>query len=258
MSNDDGRYKNFRDLGRILQLFEGPERGERGVSDIAKTLGMLPSTASRMLKVLEAEGLFERDPETKKYSLGARFLQMGLQYVMNHPLRRLIVPHLEESARDLALSASWAISRNGKVIIVDRVRIAVDPVLHLLGSEAQFHSTAYGKLFFAFMTPEEQERLLKSLEFARLTSRTITDGRSMRKELARVRNEGYAFDDGETRESIRALAAPVFDARGNLVAVFGIAGAKAEIPDSRLPELVSHVTQKGLFISRQLGYISRG
>lgn len=257
MANDELRYKNFRDLGRILELFEGRQGGEKSVSDISRALSMLPSTASRMLKTLEDEGFFERDSETRKYRLGARFLQIGLLYVMNHPLRRVIVPHLEQTAREFSLPASWAIFKNGKVIVVDRLRFVIDPAIHLLASEVSLHSTSYGKLFFAFMAPEEQERTLDSLVLARLTPNTIVDKESMKKELTRIRNQGYAIDDRETRETIRALAAPILDARGEIVAAFNIAGTISEVPDDRLGKLTDHVTQKALFISRQLGYESR-
>ena len=181
MATDDLRYKTLKDFGRILSLFEATDGGERSVSDISKTLQMLPSKVSRMLKTLEAERLFMRDHETGRYRVGARFLQAGLLYVMTHPLRPVILPHLEQVASDLKLFTGWAIFENDRVIVVDRMRFEGDPGMHILGSDAPLHSTAYGLLFLAYMTDEERERILKSLTFARFTSHTITEAESMRR-----------------------------------------------------------------------------
>jgi DNA-binding IclR family transcriptional regulator len=254
MATDDLRYKTLKDFGRILSLFEAAEGGDRSVSDISKTLQMLPSKVSRMLKTLEAERFFMRDHETGRYRVGARFLQAGLLYVMTHPLRPVILPHLEQVASDLKLFTGWAIFENDRVIVVDRMRFEGDPGMHILGSDAPLHSTAYGLLFLAYMTDEERERILKSLTFARFTSHTILEVESMRKELARVRKQGYALDDEGTREGARGLAAPIFDARGDLVAQLDVAGKKSAITDDRLPELITYLTEKALFISRQFGY----
>ena len=75
---DNLRYKTIKDLGKIVSLFEDREKEERNVTDISKSLQMLPSKVSRLLKTLESEGFFERSPDTGKYRIGPRFLQDAL------------------------------------------------------------------------------------------------------------------------------------------------------------------------------------
>jgi IclR family transcriptional regulator, KDG regulon repressor len=257
MSNDELRYRAFKDLGRILSLFEVNDAEDQSVSDIARALEMHASKVSRMLRSLEVQGLFERHLDTGRYSIGARFLQMGLLYALKHPLRRVVFPHAEQTARDLRLLTGWAIFRNDKVVIVDRLRYGDDPAMHILGSEVPLHSTAYGKLFLAFLPDEERERILESFDLVVFTPRTFTDKDLFRKELARIKGQGYALDDEETREGIRGIAVPILDAHGALAVAFSVAGRTLDMDDKRLPELVKYLTDKAFFISRQLGYEGR-
>jgi DNA-binding IclR family transcriptional regulator len=256
MGDADLRYKTLKDFSRILSLFEVQDVEERSVSDISKSLQMLPSKVSRMLRTVEMEGLVERNPHTGKYRIGARFLQIGLLYVLNHPLRRVILPHVEQTAKDLGLLSAWGIFKNGRAIIVDRVQSDNGPPIHLLGSNVPLHSSSYGKLFLAYLSGEDQDRVMKTLAFLKLTPATIVDAESMRKELKRVREKGYAVDQGETREEIVGIAAPVFDDCEELVAALTVSGRSPEFSKDRSSE-IAYLTEKALFISRQLGYRSR-
>jgi IclR family transcriptional regulator, KDG regulon repressor len=254
MDNDELRYRAFKDLGRILSLFEAEGADDESVSEVAKALDLHPSKVSRMLRSLEVQGLFERNADTGRYRIGARFLQVGLLYALRHPLRRVVFPHVEQTAKDVRLLTGWAIFRNDRVVIVDRLRYGDDPAMHVLGSEVPLHSTGYGKLFLAYLPDEEKERILESLNFEMFTDRTITDKQLFRKELDRIKDQGYALDDEETRVHIRGLAAPVFDAYGSIALALSVAGRSSDMTDKRLPELIKYVSDKAFFVSRQLGY----
>jgi DNA-binding IclR family transcriptional regulator len=253
MENNSLRYKTLTDFSRILGLFEEHDVEEKGVSDIAKSLTMLPSKVSRMLKTLEADGWVERNPRTGKYRVGVRFLRLGLLYVLNHPLRRLILPHIEQMARDLGLLSGWGIIKSGRIIVVDRIRMKKGPLIHLLGSDVPLHSSSYGKVFLAYMKPEESGTILQSLPFPRFTQKTIGNVETMEKELKRVRAKGFSIDDEETRDNVTGFGAPVFDDQGELAAAITISGDSSEFSPDRAME-TRYLQEKALFISHQLGY----
>ena len=173
--------------------------------------------------------------------------------MLNHPLRRIILPHLEQAAKDLGLLSAWGIFKNGRAIIVDRFRSDNGPPIHLLGSNVPLHSSSYGKLFLAYASAKEQERILNSLTFTKLTPATIDNAKSMREELNRVRKKGYSVDDEETREGLVGIAVPVFDEAEELVAALTVSGRNDDFSGDRATE-VKYLTEKALFISRQLGY----
>jgi IclR family transcriptional regulator, acetate operon repressor len=255
MATDDVRYKTLKDFGRILSLFESTQGEERGVSDISKSLQMLPSKVSRMMKTLEGEGFFEKNPESGRYRTGGRFLQVGLLYVLNHPLRRIILPHLEQMHRDLDRLTSWGIFRNERIIVVDRIGVREVVLMHPLGSGPPMHSSSYGKVFLAYRPQEEQERVLRSIDYVSFTAATICTPGGMREELRLVKERGYAVDKGETREDISAITAPVLNGQRELVAAITVGIKTVLLTPDRVVELAGYLTGKARFISRQLGYV---
>ena len=120
--NPNQGYKTLKDIAKIISLFNTFQVEERSISEISKAVGMLPSKVSRMIRTLEGEGFFERDLENGKYRLGVRFFELGITYVFNFPLRKVLRPHLEQIFKELNLTTSWGILRNDKVIVVDRIQ----------------------------------------------------------------------------------------------------------------------------------------
>jgi DNA-binding IclR family transcriptional regulator len=251
---DNLRYKTIKDLGKIVSLFEDREKEERSVTDISKSLQMLPSKVSRLLKTLESEGFFERSPDTGKYRIGPRFLQLGLLYVFSHPLRRIILPHLEHMAQELSLSTGWSIFKNDQIIIVDRFTSGKRPFVSRVGLNVPLHSSSYGKLFLAHLSGQEQKRLLNSLTFDKRTAATISDPARMRKEMKLVKENGYALDQGETAADMTGIAAPIFNSGGNVVAALSVFAQKVRFTPDVLRQTIQYLTARARFISRQIGY----
>ncbi len=248
------RYKTVKDLANIIQLFEDRGGEEQSVMDIARSLKMLPSKASRLLKSLEAEEFFEKSITTGKYSLGIRFLQPGLLYVFNHPLRRIILPHLEHMVHELNLPAGWAIFRNNRIIVIDRFPSGKRSIVSRVGSNVPVHSSSYGKLFLSYLSANEQKRLINSITYVKYTPATITDAKRMRDEISQTRQRGYAVDLGETAPDISSIAAPLFSERNGLAAALSVSIYKAKPDQAFLKKTVAYLTDRARFISRQLGY----
>jgi DNA-binding IclR family transcriptional regulator len=116
------------------------------------------------------------------------------------------------------------------------------------------HSSSGGKLFLAYLDEGERDRILRSLVFAKFTTRTISDIRTMTEELRRVREQGYATDEEETREGISSLSTPIIDDEGEIVAALAIFGNSSDFSAERTSE-VQYLKEKAVFISRQIGYV---
>lgn len=251
------RYKTLADFSRIMSLFEAGKGEDRGVSEIARMLDMAPSKVSRVLKALEAEEFVERDPQTGRYRVGVRFLLLGMVYLQNHPLRRIILPHVEQIARDLGLFATWGVFAGDRVVVIDRIQVETTPPtppMHLFGADLPLHSSSYGKLLLACLPPEKLEATLSTLELQRLTDRTIVDVEALKAELVRIRARGYAIDDGETIENTLVAAFPIVDGASKVVAAVTVATHRL-IDAADWEHALSYLGEKAVFISRQLGYL---
>ncbi len=248
-------YKTLKDFCKILSLFNSYEAEEMGVSEISKTVGMLPSKVSRMLKTLQGEGFFEKNLETGKYRLGLAFFELGMVCALNFPLRKIIRPHIEQMAKELNLTASCGILRNSKVVVIDRVQnLNIDLLTYRIGLNLPIHSTSIGKILLAYSPEKEQDRILKSANLLKFTKTTITDQRLMKKHLKLILEKGYSTDEGETHEDLNCMAAPIRDGSGEVIAAINLMDEKSRTSAEKLFGFSDDLKERALFVSRQLGY----
>jgi DNA-binding IclR family transcriptional regulator len=114
------------------------------------------------------------------------------------------------------------------------------------------HSVAAGKVLMAALPEREIMRLVRR-GLDKLTDRTITDLEPLLEELARVRRRGYATAFGEFDSSLNAVAAPVYDARGQVAAAVDVWGPSFRVTPARVPELVQQVRASAAAVSVRLG-----
>ncbi len=250
-------YKTLRDLAKIISLFNTFEVDERSVTEISKALGMLPSKVSRMLRTLETEGFFERNAETGKYRLGIGFFELGMVYAFNFPLRKIIRPHIEQMAKELNLTASCAILRNSRVVVIDRVQnLNIDLLAYRIGLNLPVHSTSVGKVLLAYLSEEEQDRILHSGNLDKFTDATVVDHKLIKEKLRLVRERGYATDEGETHQDLNCIAAPIRNGNGKVIAAINLTDEKSQTNVKKLFQFAAYLKERALFVSRQLGYNS--
>jgi DNA-binding IclR family transcriptional regulator len=248
-------YKTLKDFSKILALFNDLEVEALGVTEISKSLQMTPSKVSRMLGTLEREGLFERHAKTGKYQLGVFFFELGLVSAYHFPLHKIVRPHLEQMAEETKLTASCAMLKNNRVIIIDRVQaFKAELLTHSIGLNLPIHSTATGKILLAYCSEAEQEEILYSKDLIRFTDTTAVEPELIKKNLKIFRQNGYATDKGETHQDFSCIAAPVWNSAGKVIAAINLMGEKRQARLETLLEYADYLKQKALFISRQLGY----
>jgi DNA-binding IclR family transcriptional regulator len=215
---------------------------------------MQPSKVSRMLSTLESEGFFERQTTTGRYSIGGRFFELGMLYVVNNPLRMIFHPHLEQTTAELKLASSFAIFRNNKIVVVDKINIVGSGVRH--DFNLPIHASSFGKVYLASLSDSEALNVLKTGELASFTNATVTDPKAIVKGLEQVRKDGWAVETGEIQEGLSSIAVPVRDATNGLAAALNILAYRTTTPfgPERQREIATYLKAKAFFISKQLGY----
>ncbi len=219
---------------------------ELGTNEIARRTGINASTASRLLATLAARGLVEHVPESGRYRLGIRLVQLGNAVLARLDLREVARPHLHALAEATGETATLSAPGEHEAVTVDFVQSAssVQSVARL-GRPSVPHATATGKVLLAFGEAELPDGPLTAY-----TRRTITDRRALAAEIERVRARGFAQAIGEREDDLNAIAAPVFGARGELAAILGLQG-----PASRFRgEPVEPLLDRARAISVALGW----
>jgi DNA-binding IclR family transcriptional regulator len=249
----DGNAVRSVDRAAALLLALGESRGEAGVTELARRLGLHKSTASRLLATLQKRGLVEQDEETGKYRLGLVVIRLAERAEQTLDLRSIAMPELERLARATHETTGLGVLDGDLLLTVAQ---ADGPNLVAMGDwtgrGVPLHSVAAGKVLLAAFPEREVVRLVRR-GLDRFTDRTITQLEPLLEELVRVRRRGYATAFGEYDAGLNAVAAPVHDARGAVVAAVDVWGPAFRVTPRRVPELVQHVRESAAAISVRLG-----
>ena len=234
---------------RVLDAF-GEAPGEAGTTELARRTGINASTVSRILGTLAAAGYVERSPASGRYRLGARLLRLANHALAGLDLRTEARPHLEALVEQVGETATLSVPGEPDAVTIDFIpsRAAVASVAQI-GRPSVAHATAAGKVMLAFGS---RASLAEPLEG--YTARTITDAARLAGEIEAVRRRGHARAVGEREPHLNAIAAPVFGARGELVAILGLQGPDARFGARALDAAVPILRDHAVAISSALGY----
>jgi IclR family acetate operon transcriptional repressor len=233
-------------VARAIALLDAVAESEGGarVNELARRIGVNPSTASRLLGTLEAGGLVERSPQGP-YRLGLKLVALSDRVLGQLDVRDRARPWLTWLVQETGETATLSVPGGGEAITVDFVPSASSVVsLARLGRPSVAHATAAGKVMLAFGPSAAPGELTP------FTERTISDPGALTEELQRVRSAGLAEAVGEREPDLNALAAPVLGRGGELVAILGLQG-----PATRLPAATRKALREPLLkAARELGH----
>jgi len=193
--------------------------GESTTTALARRSGINISTVSRLLATLAADGIVQHQPTTGHYRLGVRLVQLASVARDSLDVRSVARRHLEELAALTGETSTLSLPGVHELMTIDLAQgpHSVRSVAEI-GRNSVAHATATGKVFLAWGGK------LPDGELAAYTKRTVTNRAALGDEIARVREVGWAQAIGEREDDLNAIAAPVLDRSGDLVAVLGIQG----------------------------------
>lgn len=199
------------------------------LSELARELGLPKSTTSRILGALERQGLIRRD-RNSAYLGGEVLLKYASAQNQDSALINRMRPVLETLAEKTSESINLAVPGSDDLKLIDQV-----DGKHLLGAtnwigrNVPYHASALGKVLLAFGAASLPAGNLQSK-----TARTITSRTQLNSELEKVRKAGFAIIDNELENGLVAVAAPVFNHDGKVVAAISISGPDARINREQL------------------------
>lgn len=236
---------------KVLELFS-PKRPTLRLNEIVEMSGLHKTTAFRILKTLEAEGYLELEPSDGSYRPGLKALSLGFTALSGLDLREIARPHLSQLAQDTDLTTSLSVLNQLEIIYLERIRNRrIVNVMLGPGARVPAHCTSMGKVLLAGLPAQELRERLSQASLEACTARTVVDLELLEEELRTIRRQGYAVNDGELAMGLRAVAAPIVDARRTTRAAINVAGARENISDQRLTkELPARVMAVAATISR--------
>ena len=238
-----------RAFGVLDALSDG---GELGTNEIARRTGINASTVSRLLATLASARFVEHVPESGRYRLSLRLIELGNAVLGRLDLRTLARPHLQALVRETGETATLSAPGEHDAITVDFAHSSsVLQSVAQLGRPSVGHATAAGKVMLACGDVE-----LPAEPFTAFTPRTITTRGRLIEELARVRRLGFAEAQEEREEGLAAVAAPVWDSRGELAGIIGAQGPASRFDARAARAAVPLLLEHSVAVSRELGWQS--
>jgi len=243
----------------ILSAFRSG-RPTLGVSELGRDIGLSRSTTHRYVATLTALGYLQQDARTKKYRLGPRVLDLGFSAMNSMELREVAAPHLRDLSDETGYTVNMAILDGLDIVYVERCRSAqagqrdIDLNLHV-GARLPAYCTSLGKVLLAYLPADEQAELVSRIDFTRRGPNTLTSRTSLKAELERVRQSGFAINNEELAYGLRSIAAPVLSHEGVAVAAINLAVHSSMVSmEDLVARLSPTLRQAAAEISAHLGY----
>jgi IclR family transcriptional regulator, KDG regulon repressor len=255
---DPSEY-NVRAVERAIQILGcfDDEHPERGISDIAHEVDLHKATAHRIVTTLVNYGYLERADDGQRYRLGLELTSLGFKVIRRMDLRREALPYLSQLVQQWGESCDLGIFDQGEVFYIEVIQgNHALTIAAAVGRRLPAHCTASGKLFMAYLPPEESEGILSERLVAH-TDNTITTRDELCEQLEIIRSQGYAVDNEEMEQGVRAVAAPVFNRRGEMVAAVSITSPTSRMTLDRIPEIANSLMESTRAISRRMGFNSQ-
>lgn len=236
---------------RIVE--ELAEHGEMGVSELSDRMEMPVSTVYDYLQSLAEMGYVIK--EDKQYRTTTKFLEIGYKQLLRSPLYNAAASQLEDLATQTGEHVTLMAEENGEGVLLDvrEGEKAVDFIAYP-GTRVPLHATAPGKAILAHLPEERVESIIESQGLPALTEQTITDAETLRAELADIRTQGYATDDGERIAGMVLIAAPILDRSAQVHGAVCVAGPRNRFDESRRQEIRHIVEEAANVIQVQMDY----
>lgn len=208
-----------RGLG-VVRALSAPGTG-RTLSDVARDTGLTRASARRFLLTLERVGYARA--EDGRFVLTPRVLELGYAFLSSLTLPQIAQPHLRELVQQVHESSSVSVLDGTEIVYVAREPTRrIMTVAISVGTRFPAHATSMGRVLIAGLAGPELDAFFHALEPRRFTRSTITDKPRLRQEIERVRRQGWALVDQELEDGLRAVAVPIRNSVGEVVAAINL------------------------------------
>jgi IclR family acetate operon transcriptional repressor len=230
----------------VLDVFENS--GGLSLNEISRRIGCNKSRTFRLLYTLVERGYVQRSADGTNYRLGTKLVERAANVHRNLKdiARGFMLQVQEEFNETVNLSV---LDDTGNVLYVDIVESSRPfRMTATVGCRLPAHLTSMGKAILASMSVDDPD----SPDSAILKKLTPRPSRTLGKELARIRQRGYAIDNEESDPGVACIGVPIFDASGRPVAAMSVSGSMHRIltGEKKIAEVLLMAAKR---VSVQLG-----
>lgn len=253
-SDSQGGVQSVDRAITVLEILA--REGSAGVSEVAAEIGVHKSTAFRLLAALEERDLVEQNADRGKYQLAFGVLRLASSIPARIDLVRQAQPLIDELAASIDETINIAVVREHYAVNVQQaMSTAAVASQNWVGQLTALHATASGKVLLAHMEPERLGAVLRAAGLPKLTDNTITTRKTLDKQLAEIREAGFATAFEELEVGLNASAVPIRDHTGSVVAAVSAAGPAFRFDETEIKRTADALREVGAQISHRMGWL---
>ena len=233
----------------VLDAVGSAEKPPR-FADLLAQLPLSKATLHRMLKSLTNEGMLALDQTTQTYQVGLRLLRLAHSAWSSNTLASVANPVLDAISSALNMTVHLAVLDNFQVLYIGkRVPTRSVQMFSSPGKIGPAYCTGVGKAMLAFLPEAEREMGLTSQSYKRHTDKTLVTPSELRRDLDRIRRDGYALDNEEHERSIICVAAPIRNRNGIVLGAISATSTTLVTNLSSMKALAPKVQEAAALIS---------
>jgi DNA-binding IclR family transcriptional regulator len=236
---------------RLLHMFR--EKPRWTVSEVSEALGVVPSTAHRLLAMLQWHDFAHQEPGSKAYVAGRALMMIGLSALSQLAVRDVARTDIEALSRELGETVHLIVLQGARTLIVDAVE--GDQVVRVgarIGGSAPPNCVSAGKVLLSRMTDRQVAALIGPDPLPQRTSRSIGTLAELTADLARVRERGFATNFDEHEFGATGIAVPIPVPAGVTPAAITVNAPSGRVPGERIPVIVAAATAAAARIAAKL------
>ena len=242
---------------KLLDLFtEGSP--ELTLKEIATRADMPKPTAYRLLSALESSDMLYKTKENEhdsRYRLGLKLLELGQIVSEQIELRDIALPYMEALAEEINEVIHLVIINQDEATYIEKVESSKALRLFTkIGKSVPLYIGSGPKLLLAFLAEEKQERILDVAGPHPFQDQRPIDKSQLKKELANIRKEGYAYSIGEQDADTTGISYPLYDHRNQMIAALTVSGLSSYFEGESLEKIKYSTAKTAQKISKELGY----
>lgn len=245
---DGSTLARVRSVSRAFAILRAFDRNEPDLllRTIAERAELDNATTRRLLVTLIDEGLIAHNPDTSRYRLTTGLLLLAGAVDGGVSLREFAHDHLVTLADRTQTNVFLSAFVDGKMVCLDKVNggAPVDIKWWGVNESLPMNCGAAPKLILAHLPPEQAGPVSQPEHFVALSPHSVMEADVLKAQMAEARDKGWLMSLNDVSDGLSALAAPVLDDSGALVAAVSLGGLTPQIdagtPPALLPDLLDH------------------
>src|SRR5580700_8600853 len=253
---EDRQRVGVQSLGRAFGILEEVARHREGIglADLSKLVGLHNSTTFHLAKTMVSLGYLRQEKETKRYRVGRPLFALAASALDEIEMVNLATPIMEDLSGQTGESSHFAVRMGDAVVVIARTSgPGAFQLTDRVGVIRPAHCTALGKIILAALRPDQLKRFLERVELKPSTKKSITEPSVLLREIAEVRRNAIAIDDGEFNPEVRCVAVPVYNFTGDVAGALGISGPVWRMSDQLLQSRAKLVQTAANRLSAEFG-----